>query len=174
MEIRSKKVLRGPNLPIGIYYPCAIKIGEDSSFIIGSVEIGNEFVGHNIGLETSNETLAAYLYDQSNEMWTHLGSNFPCHYEYSKNNKFTCAYLKQENAIITGIDRCIASLNLTSKKWTHFTMPFKDGIIFNINENQDSVFYIGSNNTNGSDVYVVSSYFSGQFPNHFPIADAKC
>ena len=54
------------------------------------------------------------------------------------------------------IDTCVASFHLPSFTWTgNVTMKYVNGVIFNVDEKQEVVFYIGSNRVNSSLLYKV-------------------
>lgn len=146
---RTKQITRGPNLPAELHFPCVIDINEDLIFIIGLTKHVNE------GIE--NNTLSEYLFNRTDEGWSDVGQDFPCPLSGSIDTRFTCAYLKPDHSIITEFESCIATFNVTSLMWTsNITMPIKDGLLFNINEELDSIVYIGSNGTHSSLVYMVS------------------
>ena len=145
---RTKRISRGSDLPIEIYFPCTLSIDQSQIFVIGFPQTGTSL---------DNITIAAYIFDQTNETWTYIGDDFPCQYNGSfiSRAKFTCAYLRHELSIVTGSDKCVAVFHLESFTWTRQLMPYQDGILFNINSERKSVYYIGTVNTNSSVVYEV-------------------
>ena len=159
MLFRSKSIIQGPNLPVGIRFPCTLNVNEELIFMIGMDEsaLMSNNDGANFITILSNQTLAAYIFNQSNESWTYLGHDFPCQFDQTIHTRFTCAYLRHEQSIVAGIDFCTAILNLSTFTWTsHIRMRYKNGVLFNIDQNQESVVYIGSNNINGSHVSMVN------------------
>lgn len=133
------------NLPIDIHIPCVLNLDRDQVFMIGSAK--SRF-GRNI-------TLAAYILNLSNDELISLADDFPCEHETNQaiENRFTCANLRHErHFVIVGIDNCIAILNLTSLSWTSHLMPFKKGILLNVEAQHRSVFYIGHDKLNQTDI----------------------
>ena len=136
-------MVKGPNLPVGIRFPCILDINGNKIFMIGPSWTSDESV--------------AYIYNQVTAKWTHLGFNYPCQKYQSHIDRFTCAYLKHENSIISGVNDCVAILNLTSLHWSSMMMPHKSCILFNSNSYNAFVFFIGTDKINGSEIYMVSS-----------------
>ena len=64
--------------------------------------------------------------------------------QLDKYYRHTCAYLKPNNLIVVYIDDGNAGLfNVTSFTWTKIALPTKNGVIFNSDANEESVFYVG-------------------------------
>ena len=154
---RSKQILGGPKLPISIHFPCTINIDEEIIFIIGPHVTTSGY------MVTQSSMPAAYLFNQTDETYKNVpkGGFFPCSFSQSVDTKFTCAYLSHENSVVVGVDFCTTVLNLTSLKWmwnSTFKMEYRDGIIFNHDEEREAAIYIGTNRFNGtSAVYQVFS-----------------
>ena len=139
---------KGPTLPVAIQFPCILNINEDIQFIIGANSYANE---------TFNKT-KAFLFNQTNDKWTFVGYNFPCQYQLTHSTRFTCSNLKHEHLAVVSVHNCIAVFNLTSHKWISIKMRHENGILFNVNSEQDEVFYIGSDREQGSDIFMVNTH----------------
>ena len=145
---RSKQISRGANLPAEVRFPCLLNIAQDQIFMIGSPWPDNTLM-----VTTKPEV---YLFNKTNGNWTYFGHNFPCKYKLTHETRFTCAYLRHEKEAIVNVDNCIATFNLISYDWTSSVMMNHSGFLFNVNDEQNSVAYIGSNKVNGSDIYMVT------------------
>ena len=60
-------------------------------------------------------------------------------------------------SIVVSINKCSAIFHLKTSNWTMHTMPYENGLIFNGDGQQVSVYYIGTNDTS-SNSSVYSSY----------------
>ena len=135
------EVSKGPWIPPYLLFPCALNINEDEIFITSAK------------MFQKNGT---YIFNRKSEIWKEIGFNFPC--AYNTDPRFSCAYLEHEHSVVTVINGCTATLNLLTDTWTSHRLSFKHGLVFNIDLKRESVFLIGSNKTNGSELYKVRIY----------------
>ena len=136
-------------------FPCTLNIDHERVFILGRVFQ----VDRKIKL-VANVT-QAYIFDFRRRDWLQL-DGFPCANDYNLEAKHSCAMLRPQ-VIISVVNDCTAVWYLSSSHWSSFTTPLTSGVIFNADEEEKTVFYIGSvGNGSGSKLYMVhySIFFS--------------
>ena len=145
---RSKQALKGPQLPMGVKFPCLLNLKEDLTFVIG------------IGLKDKNQGNTnklldmIYLFNHTDEKWIKLSSNLSCLVE--RKSKVSCAFLSNENSVIASYGNCLAIINLTSLTSISMEMKFQTGLVFNIDGSKNDVVYIGTDaGFEGSSIYMV-------------------
>ena len=155
VDLTSNSIRAGPSLPEKLLFPCLVNVDEDKVFLIARVmRSWAPFVNKN--------NTRAYTYIQSSNKWTPIKMPYFSCIQASKTRGFTCAYLKSEHSVIIAMDSCIVSLNLTSSQWKSHNLPYKSGLLFNIDEEQNTVTFIGTDNVNGSFVHMVRAIIEGQ------------
>ena len=128
-------------------FPCTLNIDHERVFIFGRVFQ----VDRNVG-SFANMT-QAYIIDFRTQDWIQL-DGFPCATDHKA--KYSCAMLRPQKLIISAVVNCTAVWNLTSSDWTTFTTPLNNGVIFNQDEEEKTIFYVGSvGNGSGSKLYMV-------------------
>ena len=108
-----------------------------------------------------NTSLLSFIYDKITHQWTDLSQNFPC-MEPINMDKYTCAYLRPRKAIVMSVRDCNPILNLTlypnSWSWTSIMAPHNNGIVFNTDEYEENLIFIGNaTNKTQSELYAVSA-----------------
>ena len=106
-----------------------------------------------------NISIVSYIYNKNTNHWTDLSQDFPCPVPINL-LKFSCAYLRPSKSLIMSVGICNPILNLSlypvSWSWTSITAPVYGGIVFNVDEFEESVIFIGNNrNRTQSDIYIV-------------------
>lgn len=106
--------------------------------------------------------LLTYIYNTQTEKWTNVTQNFPCQKLASLLYKYTCAYMRPLKSVILSVDECIPILNLTafptSWIWSSINAPMDTGIVFNTNDDENNVIFIGNDGGNQSEIHMVCFY----------------
>ena len=121
----------GPDLPVGLRYPCTCNINSSHTFILGQ------------SLTNANLTFYGFLYDVYKTKWTELSLKFDLAKPQKVYHKLSCALLKHENHVMVSFDANIFALNLTSLSLIKFDHKVSDGVIFNSDPKQNVIYYIG-------------------------------
>ena len=145
--LRDRNLKPGPNLPIPLWFPCALRINATHIFIAGQSFTNNSF-----------PTLNGFIYDTVDGRYVDTKANFiNCQRRYVV--KHSCTFLKSKAIIIMAFDSCTLILNLNSLLWRTFSLPVMNGVIIKSYDDKTKfVHYIASYNTNMSKVYEVSGY----------------
>ena len=141
----------GPYLPVPLVFPCTININDELIFLFGQ----------EMQTDVKPATLLhTFMFNTHTNIWTNLTEGFPCQKYSWQVEKHTCSYLRPRKSVVLSIDYCIPILNLTlfpvSWTWTQMEAPVNRGIVFNTNEVQDHVIFIGNNGSDQSQIYAVS------------------
>ena len=135
-------------VPIPLAFPCTLNIDDELIFAFGQ-----EMQPETMTLPDSK--LHAFFFNQHTFEWTNVTYSLPCMTSDKYVSNYTCAYLRPLSLVLIDMDDCMPILNVTSMTWTSISSPMEKGHIFNIDENEENVIFIG-NDKNESAIYMVS------------------
>ena len=144
--LSSKNWSLGPKLPDNLIYPCTVNVNSSLTFIFGRNASNLKDAQNN-----------AFLLDHIEGEWTDISQDIPCPINEPTLYKYSCGFLRTIRFAFVSVENCTAVYDIQSFNWTFISSPLANGVVFNNDEKENSLFLIGISQNGQSELHKVNS-----------------